>query len=285
MTNPPTVFTGRGQSAVGPAASVQLAWSSDIHLNHANFAAWDRWVAMHQRSELSGLLITGDLSEAEDVYFQLSRIAEEFNLPIYFVLGNHDYYGSSVAATRRMVTSMTRNQPSLVYLTDSAPLEITRNCYLVGDDGWGDATVGDYDNSPVRLNDFALIEDFYKIDPVNWRAKLSELGGDSASRLESKLRSIPPSAEVVHVATHVPPFREACWYNGQTTDDDWAPFFVCGHIGEVLRSFAEERPDAQVRVYCGHTHSCGVAKVRENLVVYTAGADYGEPKVERVISV
>lgn len=240
---------------------------------------------MHGEPELSGLMITGDLSEAEDVYFQLSRIAETFSLPIYFILGNHDFYGSSVAATRRIVTSMTRNQPNLIYLTDSAPVELSPNSFLTGDDGWGDATVGDYDNSPVRLNDFALIEDFYKVDPTHWRGKLEQLGKDSALRLKSKLDSLPQTARTVHVATHVPPFREACWYNGQTTDDAWAPFFVCGHIGNVLRNYANEHPEIVVRVYCGHTHSCGVASISDNLTVYTASATYAEPKLERVISI
>ncbi|MDM4017784.1 metallophosphoesterase family protein [Roseiconus lacunae] len=262
---------------------VRLAWSSDIHLNHATLRAWDQWVAGHPVGDLRGLLVTGDLSEAEDVFFQLGRIAETFPLPIYFVLGNHDFYGSSIGAVRRVVTSMSRNQPRLVYLTDSAPIELSAGHFLVGEDGWGDGTVGDYVGSPVRLNDFALIEDFAAQQPGEWLDRLMQLGRESAERLGSKLGGLPGNASVVHVATHVPPFRESCWYNGQTTDDNWAPFFVCGQLGEVLLDYARAHPAVELQVYCGHTHSPGVAKMLGNLTVHTAGAVYGEPKVERLL--
>ena len=45
--------------------------------------------------------------------------------------------------------------------------------------------------------------------------------------------SLPDDTRSVIVLTHVPPFREACWYQGHTTDDHWAPFFVCGEVGQA----------------------------------------------------
>ncbi len=111
---------------------------------------------------------------------------------------------------------------------------------------------------------------------------MQQLGAESAERLLEKLQSLPEGTREVLVATHVPPFREACWHEGKTTDDHWAPFFVCGQVGHVLRRYAVEHPQVKLTVLCGHTHSGGEAVIEPNLIVYTAGAVYGHPKLERV---
>ncbi|QEF96080.1 Calcineurin-like phosphoesterase superfamily domain protein [Stieleria maiorica] len=262
---------------------MRLAWASDIHLNHVALKDWDTWIDQVRQAAADVLVITGDLSEAEDVVFQLRRMGEVIRLPIYFVLGNHDFYGSSIAATRRSVTSLAREYPSLCYLTDAGPVELTPGQFLTGEDGWGDGTEGDYENSPVRLNDFVAIDDFRQVDPIRWPRLMREQGAQSAERLRQKLLALPASADRVIVATHVPPFRDACWYEGQTTDDFWAPFFVCGQVGSVLKRFAFERPEIHLTVLCGHTHHAGTAQLAPNLVVQTAAAEYGAPRVEQVL--
>lgn len=262
---------------------MRLAWTSDIHLNHADLSAWDAWAQQINQADADGVLITGDLSEADDVVFQLRRIAESFSASIYFVLGNHDFYGSSIASTRQRVSSLARDVGTLCYLTDSSAIELTDASFMVGEDGWGDGTVGDYENSPVRLSDFQLIKDFHRADPISWPRLLRDQGAESADRLRSKLAALPDSTRDVLVATHVPPFRESCWYEGKTTNDDWAPFFVCGQVGAVLKQFAFEHPQVRTTVLCGHTHHGGTAEMLPNLVVHTAAADYGAPRVERVL--
>lgn len=237
------------------------------------------------RERPDGIVITGDISEADDVTFQLIRLAESLAIPIYFVLGNHDFYQRSIAETRRQVVELCRGMPLLDYLTDRRPIELDEGTFLVGDDGWGDATQGDFDRSPVRLNDFRLIDDFLHAEPVSWQGLLVEQGRRSAERIREKLDSVPDSARHVIVATHVPPFREACWYQGQTTDDLWAPFFVCGAVGEALREASERRPRCQFRVLCGHTHHRGTAQLAENLIVHTGAAEYGVPGVEATLVV
>ena len=245
------------------------------------------------------VIITGDISEGDDVVFQLNRIAEALMIPIYFVLGNHDFYQSSIGKTRQDVIAATRTNPLLRYLTDCPPVELNEGVFLVGDDGWGDATEGDYEGSPIRLNDFELIEDFRNSDPSNWKAMLQQQGSQSAERVLAKLSMLPASAKEVLVATHVPPFCESCWYEGQTTDENWAPFFVCGSMGKILQThFAagSQQRGSQQRgsqqwgsqqkgtVLCGHTHHEGVAKMSDNLIVHTGAAAYGKPDVEATLN-
>lgn len=264
---------------------MRLIWTSDIHLNHARLPAWDQWSAQINDLRGDAIVITGDLSEADDVIFQLRRIGETFAQPVYFVLGNHDFYGSSICSTRRNVASVARDVPSLCYLTDCEAVELTPGNFLVGEDGWGDASVGDYENSPVRLNDFVTIKDFRRVDPIDWPRMLRQQGAESAGRLQRKLSALPSRVRSVIVATHVPPFRESCWYEGKTTDDYWAPFFVCGQVGDVIMRFAADNPSIDVTVLCGHTHHGGVAEMAANLTVLTAAAQYGRPGVEQLIEV
>jgi 3',5'-cyclic AMP phosphodiesterase CpdA len=263
---------------------MRLVWSTDLHLNHARLSAWDAWVEQVRDASPDAILITGDLSEAEDVDFQLRRIADAFSVMVFFVLGNHDFYSGSIGNTRRRVSATSRDVPSLCYLTDSGCAELEPGQFLVGEDGWGDATEGDYENSPVRLNDFVAIEDFRRVDSARWPGLLRQQGSDSADRLRQKLDDLPGSARRVIVATHVPPFREACWYEGKTTDDAWAPFFVCGQVGAVLKQFAFENPGIETTVLCGHTHHRGTTSLLPNLTVHTGAAEYGAPRVERTIA-
>ena len=264
---------------------IRLVWVTDPHLNHVPVYAWDHWVDSIKRLRPDGIVITGDISEGDDVAFQLERIAAAFAVDIYFVLGNHDFYQSSISQTRERIVDLCRDHRLLHYLTDMAPVELADGVYLVGEDGWGDATQGNYERSPIRLNDFALIEEF-KISPASrWKGMLQEQGKLSAERLRKKLDALPDHASEVIVATHVPPFRESCWYMGKTTDDDWAPFFVCGQVGESLMRHSSSRADRKLTVLCGHTHHDGIAKMQSNLSIYTGAADYGRPTVEALLNV
>jgi predicted phosphohydrolase len=244
----------------------------------------ERWLARIAAQPCDGLLISGDIAEGHEVVACLQQLTRWVSVPIFFVLGNHDFYGSSIGQTGQAVIRACREHDRLHYLTDlsAIPLNLPGSApgtYLVGEDAWGDATEGNYEQSYVRLNDFVQIEDFRSSDPADWKAMLCQFGSIAAQRLSVKLRELPSDAKRVIVLTHVPPFREACWYEGRTTDDNWAPFFVCGQVGRVLRDFCHVRPQCQCTVLCGHTHHGGTAEVEPNLTVYTGAAHYGHPSI------
>ena len=110
----------------------RLAWITDPHLNHVPVHAWDRWVDNVKSLQPDAIVITGDISEGDDVTFQLQRITETFGVDIYFVLGNHDFYQSSIAKTRRSVIDLCRDQPKLHFLTDLMPIELSPSVFLIG---------------------------------------------------------------------------------------------------------------------------------------------------------
>jgi predicted phosphodiesterase len=263
---------------------MKLLWATDLHLIDTTATDWSPLLCAVD-DQVEGLIVTGDIAESEQLLPAITSLADQMAVPIYFVLGNHDFYGSSIGETTRRVIHHVRGDDRLIYLSDSQPIKLALNTYLIGDDGWGDAVEGDYESSYVRLNDFKRIDDFCQLDPAQWKLKLMELGQQCAKRLKSKLDQVPDDAVELLIATHVPPFRDACWYEGKTTDDNWAPFFVCGSIGRVLRNFAKENPAIKLTVICGHTHHDGVAKMSENLTVYTGATTSRKPEIEAELTI
>ncbi len=264
---------------------MRLVWTTDLHLNSVPTHEWEQWVRKTSALKADGMVITGDISEGDDVVPQLQRIVSEINLPIYFVLGNHDFYGSSFQATRKNVIHACRDSSQLHYLTDLSAIQVSAGTYILGEDGWADGTVGNYEESTIHLNDFERIGDFKASGQFAWKQKLWDLGNESAKRLRNKLEQLPDDTHQILILTHVPPFREACWYEGKTTDDNWAPFFVAGQVGNALLDFSQLRPDCKMTVLCGHTHHAGLAKMTANLQVYTGAAIPGHPDIEATITV
>jgi hypothetical protein len=54
-------------------------------------------------------------------------------------------------------------------------------------------------------------------------------------------------------------------------------------MGDGILEIMRATPDRQLTVYCGHTHSPGICQPLSNVVVYTGGAIYGQPKVQQII--
>ena len=169
-------------------------------------------------------------------------MAQVLGRPIYYVLGNHDFYRGSIAETRPRVERLSRQSRNLIYLSRSGVVQLTPDIALVGHDGWGDARLGDFEHSDIILNDYLLIEELYhwnsmfELDRDALRRSLETLGDEAARHLESLLPEALADARQVLVLTHVPPFREACWHANAISDDRWLPHFSCLALGQVLEA-------------------------------------------------
>ena len=130
------------------------------------------------------------------------------------------------------------------------------------------------------MNDFFLIRDLAGLDKVELGNALRRLGDESAAHLKRVLPDALRRFDHVMVLTHVPPFREACWHEGQISGDDYLPYFACKATGDVLLDAARARPDRRITVLCGHTHSPGVCEPLSNLRVVTGAAEYRHPTIQ-----
>ncbi len=270
---------------------MRIAWATDIHLDCVEREDVFAWCKRLQATQCEALLIGGDIAMADDFIGRLQLLESRLSMPIYFVLGNHDYYGGSVASVRRAAREARTD--TLMWLPDAGVVDLGEGHALVGHGGWGDARLGDFLASPVILNDYFLIQDLKEAgegarsDPLlvvtslehkaHLQQALHRLGDDAADSLRPHLEQAVATHEHVWVLTHVPPFREACWYDGKISTADWLPGFACKAVGDMLMDVVARQPKTLVTVLCGHTHGEGQARLLPNLRVLTAGAEYGKP--------
>lgn len=262
-----------------------LAWVTDIHLNFLHKDEIKLFCQDVLRPSPEALLITGDISEAPHLKSHLKFLEENLQIPIYFVLGNHDFYFSEVKQVRNEMTIITNNSQFLKWLPAVGIVHLTETTCLLGHDGWADGRFGDFHKSPVFLNDFLLIGDLIVSNKEELLPVLNYLGDESAIFLEKILPIAFSKYEKVILLTHVPPFKEASLYRGKVSDKNYLPFFSCKAVGEVLYKIMNENPEKQMLVLCGHTHGEGRVQVLPNLLVKTGGAIYSNPQLQEVIAV
>jgi predicted phosphohydrolase len=92
-------------------------------------------------------LLGGDIGDARSVVPFLRQFHDQVPVPIYFVLGNHDFYYSSIAVVREQVGECVRYCSRLAWLTGSGAQFLSPTLALVGDDSWADARFGDAERS------------------------------------------------------------------------------------------------------------------------------------------
>ena len=261
----------------------RVAWLTDLHLNFVDHA---RLVALCddvKSREVDAVLVGGDIAEARDVIWHLRELDEQLDLPIYFVLGNHDFYFGSIDGVRREMVAFSVAMHRLTYLSNAPePLTLAPGVGLVGHDGWADGRLGDFERSMIMMNDYRLIEELSDLGKEQRLAVLKRLGDEAAAHIHRALPAALASHRHVVLLTHVPPTRESCWYEGQTSDDEWAPHFTCKAVGDAILEIMQGHATHQLTVLCGHTHSAGESRPLDNVVIYTGQAEYGQPEVPRV---
>jgi Icc protein len=264
---------------------MRLAWLTDIHLNFLEPMARRAFYAAVRKEGPNAVLVGGDIGEGPSLLAYLREMERSFGVPIYFVLGNHDFYGGSIAQVRAEVTRLCEGSQLLHYLPKAGAVAVGEATGLLGHDSWADGRFGDYEGSNMILNDYFLIRDLALADKVARLRKMQRFAHSAAAFFSRELPRALRRFDRVIVLTHVPPFREACWYQGRISNDSSLPHFACKTVGDVLLGAMRSHPDRRMTVLCGHTHGGGRADILPNLTVLTGAATYGEPEIQKVIEV
>ena len=264
-------------------AGKRVVWASDIHLDHIEPPAVQAFFDELAAVAPEALLLGGDIALADTVEGQLRELEERLQCPIYFVLGNHDYYHGSIPDLRRRMTTLSHSAERLFWMPESGVIPLTTRTGLIGHGGWGDGRAGDYWNSPLQLSDSVYIEDIAALDQAGLLRRMQELGQEGANHLEHMLPEALARFEHIIVLMHVPPFIETCWHHGRPADKDWQPFFVCHAAADVLYEAAQENAYHHITVLAGHSHSPINAHLLPNLQVKVAAAEYGQPRIQEIL--
>lgn len=266
---------------------MKCIWLTDIHLNFLDENERKNFYQNIIDAQADAILLTGDIAEAPSLPDILNEMTAFIQKPIYFILGNHDYYRGQVNEVRMAMVILTEAQKGLFWLPASGIQQLNDDVILIGQDGWADGRLGDYPNSSVVLNDSRLITDLFQKKILGKYAlleKMQELADSDALKLKDNLmQAITQNPKKIIVLTHVPPFKENCLYNSKISEDDYLPFFGSKIMGDVLTQVAEENKHIEFLVLCGHTHSESHYQPLDNLLVRSGKADYGHPEIQCLI--
>jgi 3',5'-cyclic AMP phosphodiesterase CpdA len=269
---------------------MRILWITDLHLNFLKATGASQAFGAYSgvEQEFDAIVITGDIAEAPTTRRLLNEFAKGAGFPVFFVLGNHDYYFGSIAGVEsEMAEGLEPNLHWLDALTE--PVLLDDETALVGQTGWYDGLLGNAMESRVLMSDFELIADFKPHfrerawadhgDREDLLEKLRTLSKQHADALKPRLLVALKLRKNVIVATHYPPFAGACWHDGAISNTHWMPWFTSANMGAMLADVAAEHPDQRILVLCGHTHSEGFYEHLPNLYVLTGKALYGAPDV------
>lgn len=172
---------------------MKLAWLTDIHLNFIDLKQRQKFYQEIIDSLCDGLLISGDIAEAPCLEELLQELALYLKRPIFFVLGNHDYYRGQIHEVRHAVTKLTQSNEYLFWLPASGALQLNNKTFLVGQDGWADGRLGNYHDSRVVLNDSRMIGDLFQVKLLGRSqllGKMQQLADYDAEQLRLQLMDV-----------------------------------------------------------------------------------------------
>lgn len=259
-------------------------WLTDIHLEFLMPQQIDTFLETVSSHQPDVILISGDIGQARPLRSYLLYMAKTLRVPICFVLGNHDFYGSDIDVVRDEMRTLTQQQLGPAWLPAVDLVELGKNVGLIGHDGWSDGRYGDYQRSELMLNDYLQIKSFTELSKPQRLERLKALGDEAADYLREVLPRALTHYQHIVILVHPPPFLEAFWHEGKPTKatNPFVPHFTSKAIGDLLLATAEANTEHQFTVLCGHTHGQASAEMRSNLIVHCGGAEYRHPEVQRV---
>lgn len=250
-------------------------WYSDTHFNFT--LPWTRhsFVERIQEQKADGLILTGDISCGITIESTLTFLAKQLeNFPIYLVLGNHDYYGTSFAETHSIVSRLTQKYPHLIWLTEHQNIKVNDGVAFIGDEGWYDARLGDSQFLAYNL-DWIMLADFRELKSFEAKKKYGEkLADASTARLKSKLIEALKDNHTVYIITHMPPWAETCRGAGTELEKFWLPYNINSGLGKMIESVMAENENKTAVVLAGHTHVPAIVHVAHNIECLVQGGKY-----------
>jgi predicted phosphohydrolase len=252
---------------------MQLAWITDPHLEWLSEDKLDEFFRSLAESETNGIVLSGDISYSKKIKYHLKRFSQ-LPMPTYFVLGNHDIYESSFAYVHDMVRRSVRDHKNIHWLSESKPVKLTDQTYLIGHDGWADGRAGMGARSGLLINDYRAISDF-RGQTLSGTFSLMQTQADIGSRrIRTQIEKI--GTKHIIVVTHAPPFIGACRYAHGPTSHEYLPHFSNPGMGRAIEE-AVAKTGATISVLCGHTHEEFRMNINEKISVWVGQATYGSP--------
>ncbi|HEY8560553.1 MAG TPA: metallophosphoesterase [Pyrinomonadaceae bacterium] len=254
----------------------KIAWTTDIHLDRLSERDYLEYKEYLLELNPDCLLISGDIAEGEFVYEALRDFDGSLGFPVYFVLGNHDFYFGGFAGVEKRVGALVEESSNLHWLSESGIVKINESTALIGIEGWGDAGNGALNLSAGFSRDVLSIADYKNLTREEIAGLMKTRGARYAEKLRPVLLEAVENYQKVILVTHVPPFVEVCFdRNLRIIDEFKQPFYTCKAIGDLLLEVMPKHPECRMTVLCGHLHEKADQNILENLRVRVKESGYG----------
>ena len=258
---------------------------TDLHLDEVPLNRRKAFLRDLQMNKVTKFLITGDIANAKEVGLRLPELAAAvFPRPVYFLLGNHDFYGGSFEESKHVVADLCKTHKNLVPLGHGEIIPLSNQSALIGHRGWADGRMGFGFQSTVYNPDFKAIKDFKHKTKRECFDLLAKLGRESAQYFRRILPYALSCFQTVYIATHVPLFSYSAFFGTRRCDRGRLPYFVNISCGAAILRIAEHFPHRKIKVLAGHTHTASVVKITKNIEALTGAATPGMPRIEKNLS-
>lgn len=267
-----------------------INWVSDIHLDCLQDKQVTKFAETLIKNSPEAIVVSGDISNANQLVYHLSVLEKVVQRPIYYVLGNHDFYGSSIDTVRTQMKDVTNMSQYLRYLSMTPYVALTSSTAMLGHDCWYDAGNGDWKSSRFLMTDWEYIKEFAAVSQMSRRSSFvnlpevvkvaQALARQGVQHIHDSIKSATRYHKNIIIVTHAPPFAETHFHKGSVGDSSAQPWFTNKMLGDVLLSASKVFPNVQFTVLCGHTHGKCSKQITHNLVVHVADAEYGHPVLQ-----
>jgi len=267
-----------------PTQTTEVLWLTDLHLDRASPEQKSLLLDALAGIKYDKVVISGDVSNAANLCKHLRQLASACApRPMYFVLGNHDYFGSGFLEVESEVSELCRTVANLHHLDGRQIIPLGHGVCLMGHRGWADARAGYGTRTVIDSSDRTQINDFSGLCRNGMLQRMRELGSESARVIRKTLPLALTRFRHVVIVTHVPPFPDAVIYNSKPCARTHLPHFVNLSAGLAIRAIASAFPKRRVTILSGHSHSSSTTEILPNLTVRVGGARTGRPGVLEVI--
>lgn len=249
----------------------KILWYTDTH-----FKPWTRFKILNsiQDEKPKAVFLSGDITYGPTLISDLKFLGERIGRPLYFILGNHDYHGSSIAKVHEEIRKVCAEYKNLVWVTEAGVIPLTEEVALIGAEGWYDARIGNPEYIKYTF-DWFLTEEFKKLPSMSARIDaFRKLADDSATLLSEQLEKAVKDFKTIYLITHFPPWREAHRASGTFMEQFWLPYNVNLALGQALEKVMEKHKNRNLIVLCGHTHTDCWIHVSRNIECRVNNASY-----------
>ncbi|WP_158423006.1 metallophosphoesterase family protein [Legionella oakridgensis] len=227
-------------------------WLTDLHVDRLSKQDYRHLLHRIHNAAADAIWITGDIGNPPYNWHFLETLLTYINTTVYFVLGNHDFYGLKIEEARSRAVELMKRYANAYYLT-TMPSVICNDVVLAGVDGW------------ANTGKIPLLEKTWDGDEIqDWQGKTLSLLQDSMNReakkdaeqllIKCRQGMMNNILKKIVLLTHVPP-GQACLGSGSPKSfQAKRTVYYSQALAEALNELKTCYPDVLFNLFSGHLH-------------------------------